>query len=316
MLQMFAKKTPSSQVAFTLAACLVTSITPVTHADVVSVNFRENNGNANQLIASTTVAGGGAGVGVSNWNDALGATGTITDAVDDTGATTTLDLSWTSGGTWGDAAANAGADAGVGNAQLQRGYLDDNQGSPILPINVTVSGIPYSTYDLVVYFSTDTAGDNYGTFTVTDANGPVTAATTGIKQLWGTNPNLDETNSVLVSNLAGDLALNLPVRSGPIRHSISGLQIIESNSGPTLPLSLKIEPSATGAGLYSFTWNSQNGLLYDLVSSTDLSTAPSTWAVWEGQADLDGTGEEITVSDLSIDGPKRFFAVVEKSAGN
>ncbi|YCM43377.1 hypothetical protein V2O64_18895 [Verrucomicrobiaceae bacterium 227] len=311
---MSTQRFPSPQSALTLAACLVASVTSVTHADVVSVNFREDNGNTNQLIAPATVAGGGAGVGVSNWNDGLGGTGEITDAVDDAGAVTTLDLTWASGGTWGDGTANTDADAGVGSAQIQRGYLDDNQGSPILPIDVTVSQIPYSTYDLVVYFSTDTAGDNYGEFTATDANGTVTAATTGIKDLWGTNPNLDETNSVLVSGLSGDLALNFPVRSGGIRHSISGLQIIKS--GAALPLTLKIEPSSTETSLFNFSWNSKAGVLYDLVSSEDLSTSPSTWAVWEGQTNLDGTGEEITISDLPVDGLKRFFAIVEKSAGN
>ena len=309
---MVTQRFPSPQSALTLAACLAASITSVTHADVVSVNFRENNGNPNQLIAPTTVAGGGPGGGVSNWNDGLGATGAITDAVDDTGVATTLDLTWTCGGTWGDGSANTDADTGVGNAQLQRGYLDDNQGSPLLPIDITDSEIPYSSYDLVVYFSTDTTADNYGNFTVTDANGTVTAATTGIKELWGTNPNLDETNSVLVSGLSGNLALNFPIRSGPIRHSVSGLQIIESG-GPLLPLDLKIEPSSGGSGLYSFAWNSKAGLLYDLVSSTDLSTSPSTWAVLAGQTNISGTGEEITVSDLSVDGPKRFFAIIEKS---
>ncbi|MDF1712049.1 MAG: hypothetical protein P1U90_07395 [Akkermansiaceae bacterium] len=312
---MHSKTFPSSQSGLTLAACLVTGMTSIACADVVSVNFRENNGNLNQQLAPMTEAGGGAGVGVSNWNDGLGATGEITDAVDETGTPTTLDLTWACGGTWGDGTANADADAGVGNAQLQRGYLDDNQGAPLLPIDITVSEIPYSTYDLVIYFSTDTTGDNYGEFTVTDANGTVTAATTGTKELWGTNPNLDETNSVLVSGLSGDLTLNFPVRSGPTRHSVSGLQVIE-NGGPALPLDLKITPSSVDTSRYTFTWNSKEGVLYDLVSSDDLSTSPSTWQIWEGQENLDGTGGEMTISDLPVDGSKRFFAVVEKTSNN
>jgi hypothetical protein len=216
----------------------LTSLLAVTssHAAlVVSVNFREANGNPNQTIAPETVAGGGAGVGVSNWNEALGATGTVNDLVNDSGIVTTTDITWSSGGTWGDGTANADADAGVGSAQLQRGYLDDNQGSPIQPIAVTLTEIPYTSYDVVVYFSTDAAGDNYGEFTVTDASGTITASTTGTKELWGTNPNLDDTNSVRVSGLTGDLSMNFPVRVGPVRHSISGVQIIG------IP-----EPSSTG----------------------------------------------------------------------
>ena len=234
---MVTQRFPSPQSALTLAACLAASITSVTHADVVSVNFRENNGNPNQLIAPTTVAGGGPGVGVSNWNDGLGATGAITDAVDDTGVATTLDLTWTCGGTWGDGSANTDADTGVGNAQLQRGYLDDNQGNPI---SITITQIPYASYDLVVYFSTDTGGDNYGDITVTDGNGAVTATTTGTKELWGTNPNIDDTNSLRVSGLTGDLTINTPNRIGGIRHSISGVQVIGVIPEPSSALLLAL----------------------------------------------------------------------------
>ena len=196
---------------------------------------------------------------------------------------------------------------------LQRGYLDDNQGANgILPIDITIAQVPYSEYSLVVYFSTDTDSDTYGDFTVTDSEGITTASTTGIKQLWGNNPNLDETNSVLVRGLTGDLTLNFPVRNGPTRHSVSGLQIIASDGSSSLPLTLEIERSSTGTNLYDFTWSSKEGSVYDLVSSPDLSTSPATWQVWEGQSNLTGTGEEITLSDLPSGDSKRFFAIIEK----
>lgn len=195
-------------------------------ASVVSVNFRENNGNPNQIIAATTVAGGGAGVGASNWNNVVGGTGSATDVNDDTGAATTVDLTWSSGGMWGDSNANTDADNGVGNAQLQRGYLDDNQGAPD-PIQIIISSIPYTEYDLVVYFSTDTAGDNYGTITATDSVGANTGATSGTKERWGVNPNLDSTNSLRITGLTGDVTIDAPIRTLGVRHSISGLQIIQ-----------------------------------------------------------------------------------------
>ena len=306
-------KLPShSQSAASLVACLATSASSFISAEVVSVNFREANGNPNQLLEPTTVAGGGAGVGVSNWNDALGATGTLTDAANEFGEPTTLDLAWSCGGTWGDGTANGDANAGVGNAVLQRGYLDDNQGSPLQPIDITVTEIPYTTYDVVVYFSTDTAGDNYGEFTVTDANGTATASTTGVKQLWGTNPNLDDTNSVRVSHLSGDLAMNFPVRVGPVRHSVSGVQIISVDAGPTGPLVLSISPTSGQSGVFNFSWPSRPNRVYDLVSSLDLATNPDTWEVWDGRAGINGTGETITLTGLPGGGMKRFFALVAK----
>lgn len=207
---------------------------------VVSVNFREANGNPNQTIAPETLAGGGAGVGVSNWNEALGTSSdpsTVSDLVNDSGIVTTTDITWSAGGAWGDGTANADADAGVGSAQLQRGYLDDNQGAPI---EITLSQIPYSSYDLVVYFSTDTSGDTYGEITVTDAGGVTTASTTGTKELWGNSPNLDDTNSLRVSGLTGDVTINAPNRDGTTRHSISGVQVIgipEPSSSALLTLS-------------------------------------------------------------------------------
>jgi hypothetical protein len=219
--------------AFALTSLV--SLSPAYSALVVSVNLRENN--ANQLIAPGTIAGGGAGVGVSNWNDAAGASGALTDLVEDSGITTTMDLTWSAGGAWGDGTANADADTGVGNAQLQRGYLDDNQGNPI---SITITQIPYASYDLVVYFSTDTGGDNYGDITVTDGNGAVTATTTGTKELWGTNPNIDDTNSLRVSGLTGDLTINTPNRIGGIRHSISGVQVIGVIPEPSSALLLAL----------------------------------------------------------------------------
>jgi hypothetical protein len=70
---------------------------------------------------------------------------------------------------------------------------------------------------------------------MTDANGTTTASTTGTKDLWGNNPNLDDTNSLRVSGLSGDVTINAPNRSGGTRHSISGIQVIG------IP-----EPSSTG----------------------------------------------------------------------
>jgi|GEM_PF-2276380 len=207
----------------------------VAQASVISANFREDNGNPNQLIAPTTVAGGGAGVGATNWNDALGGTGSAADLVDDSGAGTTLDLSWSSGGMWGDGTANTDADAQVGNAQLQRGYLDDNQGAPD-PIVISISEVPYAQYDLVVYFSTDTSGDSYGTISVTDAIGTKTGSTSGTKLLWGESSVLDDTNSLRITGLSGNATIDAPVRSGAIRHSVSGIQIIEVPEPATITL--------------------------------------------------------------------------------
>ena len=47
---------------------------------------------------------------------------------------------------------------------------------------------------------------------------------------------------------------------------------------PTLPLTLEISRNGPD---YDFSWNSRADKLYDLLSSTDFSTPPSTWPVYD-----------------------------------
>lgn len=74
------------------------------------------------------------------------------------------------------------------------------------------------------------------------------------------------------------------------------------------------------AGLLDFSWNSQAGMQYDLVSSTDLSTPPATWPSYDDGATRhekilpSGTGTN-TLSGVSPSGSTRFFAIVEKELG-
>jgi hypothetical protein len=74
-------------------------------------------------------------------------------------------------------------------------------------------------------------------------------------------------------------------------------------------LQLVITPNGAN---YDFSWESKNGKIYDLVSNTELVTAPETWPVWDGQADVTGTEPTNMLIDVPGGGPTRFFAVVEK----
>ena len=83
-------------------------------------------------------------------------------------------------------------------------------------------------------------------------------------------------------------------------------------SGTTKVFALDINPNAENPGTYDLSWNSKDGTVYKLVSSTDLSTAPSEWPVWEGNENIAGTAPANTLPNISgVDAPKRFFAVVE-----
>lgn len=73
----------------------------------------------------------------------------------------------------------------------------------------------------------------------------------------------------------------------------------------------------TGSGL-EFTWPSQDGKLYDLLSSTDLNTSPATWSPYNDGSNPtyeniapSGTGTN-TLSGVDLSGTTRFFVVFEK----
>ena len=63
-----------------------------------------------------------------------------------------------------------------------------------------------------------------------------------------------------------------------------------------------------------FSWNSQSGKVYDLLSALDLSTAPASWSVYQTYQDIaaSGTGTN-TLDDVPLDGTVRFFAIAERT---
>jgi hypothetical protein len=82
-------------------------------------------------------------------------------------------------------------------------------------------------------------------------------------------------------------------------------------------LELDIVPSSGVANAFDFSWEAQEGKIYDLVSSTDLTSAPGTWEAY----DPDGEGGEDPYRNLAdtsellavpSDSVTRFFALIEK----
>ena len=86
---------------------------------------------------------------------------------------------------------------------------------------------------------------------------------------------------------------------------------------PPIPLSV----SRNGAN-YDFTWQSQKGKLYDLLSSTNLSTAPANWTVYDPDgpggnnplSSIIGISPTNVLSAVAPSGPARFFVLAEKNA--
>lgn len=88
---------------------------------------------------------------------------------------------------------------------------------------------------------------------------------------------------------------------------VAALAVAPSVAGPTLVVS-------QNGDLLDFSWNSQSGMQYDLVSSIDLLTEPSTWSLYNDGSttyeNIVSAGTTTTLSNLGRVGPTRFFAVI------
>jgi len=181
-------------------------------AATVSVNF--TNGAGNQQIADTTPAGIG---GLTHWNNVSPESGSSNTLIDSDGAASGITVTWAAATTWGDADATADANAGIGNAQLVRQYLDD--GAP--GVNIKASGMT-GLYDVTIYLSTD--GNNPMTFVPFTVNG-VEYTTTGTYSGYGEGFTFGENNTIIVKGLSGPLDIQGDTRAGSSRGSVAGIQI-------------------------------------------------------------------------------------------
>lgn len=169
---------------------------------------------------------------------------------------------------------------------------------------------------LIARISFDSGTDGADEFTLFDYNlatsgGTVTDDMANLDQVG--DPIEVDVDQTLLDTLTFTRQVNTAwdeIRIGRSLADVLGLQ-----GGEGGDFLLTIAPNASTPGNYDFSWESQEGMLYDLVSATDLATAPDTWAVWDGRADLAATPPSNTLSGIPGGGdPRRFFAVIEKEA--
>ncbi len=155
---------------------------------------------SNGTVSGTAVAGV---VPVANWNNSWPSNPT-TDLVDDSGAGTTIDLSYTSFNTWSIQGSHPGLDGdGSSNKELLNGYLNAGPagwGPPITSSSVAISQIAYANYNIIVYFSSDQGGreGEVGNGTTTYYFG-----TLGSASIAGSNATLTQTTSTSNAIYAG-----------------------------------------------------------------------------------------------------------------
>jgi hypothetical protein len=95
---------------------------------------------------------------------------------------------------------------------------------------------------------------------------------------------------------------------------IQGISVTPPSS-PGGSLKLVITANTT-PGLYDFEWDSQDGKVYDLLSSTDLSTPISSWPLYDDGTilyqNLPATGNSTTLTGVPSGDTRRFFAIREE----
>lgn len=246
-----------------------------------------------------TIPGGTARAGVeaaTNWNNSWPDNPTV-NLRDQSGAPTTVDIVYNSYGNYGIQGSHPGVDAnGSYNRELLNGYL--NSGNSNVPTNsaIAITQIPFSYYDIYVYFSSDVAGR---TGTVTDGRTQFSFSTIGAPSISGGNAVLTQTadtgsnfpaaNYAIFAGLSGNsqnLQCNVPLYGG-----IAGFQIVP-RLDPLPMAALAIQANGTTVTL---SWPSGLGTVV-LQESPDLQT-------WSAAATQPATNSIV----ISIQTTPRFF---------
>jgi len=240
---------------------------------------------ANSKLMSTTDLAGAAGVRVGNWNSFVGPAGggqTValnTPVVDGSGAAvTSLSATLTSGSTGSTFDLNGGLSTG-NDAKLFNSVLDQFDGAAS---QLTIKGIPYSSYDFYVYVWGDEgsagANDRGGKVTVGQTTyyirtGTATRVTTddgtGYVQSSDTNASYGPTtqlgNYVRFAGLSGDLSASfvaLNMGTSVQRLKVAGFQIVAASPVPAVTTA-----PATPTGVATLAGNRQVTLLWNAANT-------------------------------------------------
>lgn len=208
-------------------------------AAIIAYNFSENPGN--QVLDTVTPKGP---TGTSIWNDSnvvdnggLSA-GDEANLVDDSGATTSATIAWSSSGAWWN-----GSGTGSEEAKIAVGYLDDGGSG----VSVGVTGIPFANYNVYGIVGSD---QTLTTYTSLDFNvngtwvfGGASASTATAFSDWSDDsangvwteidPGVTTGNYWKMEGLSGDLTIQGQLRNGAERGSLAAI-IIEEVPEPSV----------------------------------------------------------------------------------
>ncbi len=198
-----------------------------------SININFTNGAGNGLTTSADIGLGEYAIPGTSWNNLVannnGSLSALTSVADSAGTTWTTAASVTISGTRGSYSCSSLTAA----SDLRHGYIDENGNNPTP--TVTVSGIPFEKYRVVVYTATDTGGSSFGYITIngknyTYVNDALTEGTTA----WGNagaqnsaEPIAEGTNVLVSPVTLGSTLTVVGHRGEGVRGCIAAIQIVE-----------------------------------------------------------------------------------------
>ncbi len=203
---------------------------PTVYKHSININF--TSGAANGLTTSADVGLGEYAIPGTSWNNLVANNnGSLSalNAADSSGVTFATAASVTISGTRGSYSCSSLTAA----SDLRHGYIDENAGNPTPTI--TVSGIPFEKYRVVVYTATDTPATSFGYITINGKNytydgGALIEGTTA----WGASGAQDSAEpmaegvNVLVSPvILGSTLTVVGHRGDNARGCIAAIQIVE-----------------------------------------------------------------------------------------
>lgn len=285
----------------------MTTLSPLSAQGVISINLKAGNTINNQnTFAGFTAWQAGAWINTS--------AASISNLADASGISTTADIS----APGNRAGSFSGAPLNFSPMKSGIQFFAEN------PAPTVISEIPYSNYKVVVYL---TGFDGNNASYITDGTSTyywdpkafskdltLTTQATYETGTTATKANIAIFGSDEAPLTSSSITLNFGLAPGASGGGgIGGFQIIEI---PTSDEPLELTLVRNGDN-YDLSWNSRTGMVYDLLSSAELSNLPaSNWnphleplTVYRG-IPASGKGTNV-LSNVPSDGPRRFFVVRE-----
>jgi hypothetical protein len=192
-------------------------------------------------------------VPAGNWTNSFPSNLTR-DLQDSTGVSTLLDINIASFNTYRIQGSHPAQDAnGSWNKEMLNGYLNAGPaawGPPITYSEVVLNQIPYSSYDVYVYFSSDVAGR---TGDVTNLSTTYSFNTLGPASIAGANATFAQTtdtlgsyttaaNYAIFSGLSGNSqTMRVQMLNNDEWAGIAGFQVVNTGAAPTPPIDWKLD---------------------------------------------------------------------------